>query len=74
LLIASTPQIIYLSNFPSGGFVRFPETNDIASAGQVSIQVPQEKQSGIILFCLRIASITVEGQAFEQAWQEIHLS
>ena len=59
--------ISYLSNLPSGGFWRLPDSKAIAFTGHVSIQIPQEKQSGIILFCFRMASITVEGQAFEQA-------
>jgi len=56
-----------------GGFSRLPFAKEIASTGHDSMQFPQEKQSGITLFCLRIASMTVEGHAFEHAWHEIHL-
>ena len=61
-------------NFPSGGRPRLPVASCIEPVGQTSIQLPQAKQSGIILSCFRIAPITVDGQAFSQDRQPMHVS
>ena len=61
-------------NLPSGGRPRLPVASCIEPVGQTSMQLPQAKQSGIILSCFRIAPITVEGQAFSQDRQPMHVS
>jgi hypothetical protein len=38
------------------------------------MQVPQAKQSGMALSCLRIAPMTVEGQAFSQERHPMQVS
>ncbi len=70
-IIRRLPNFYFL-NLSTGGFRRLPFLNSIASAGHTSIQEPQEKQSAIILFLLRIDSMTVEGQAFAHFSHPIH--
>ena len=63
----STLLLIYFFvNFPSGGLALLPVARRMDFVGQASIQVPQAKQSGMVLSRFRIAPITVEGHAFSQ--------
>lgn len=54
--------------------VRFPAEMLIDFVGQTSMQLAQAKQSGRTWSLLRIAPITVEGQAFSQAPQAMQVS
>ena len=38
------------------------------------MQLPQVKQSGVTLFCFKIASIASDGQALEHSPQAVHES
>jgi len=62
------------ANFPAGGRSRFPAVRLIDFVGQMAMQLPQAKQSGITRSRFRIAPMTVEGQAFSQARQAMQVS
>ena len=51
------------------GFLAAPRPKTIAFDGQASVQVPQEKQSGITVLFRRMAPMTSVGQALSQAPQ-----
>ena len=70
----SCKVLFSISNFPSGGISRLPEARLTESVGQTSMQLAQAKQSGITLSRLRIAFMTVDGQALEHASQAMQVS
>jgi len=57
---------LFFVNLPSGGLALLPVARRMDFVGQASMQVPQAKQSGMVLSRFRIASITVDGHAFSQ--------
>lgn len=61
-------------NFLLGIGVLLPLLNSIDFVGQAFMQLPHEKQSGVTLFCVKIASITSDGQALEHSPQAVHVS
>jgi hypothetical protein len=61
-------------NLSWGGLARDPSSQEIEFVGHVVMHVAHAKQSGIMRSRLRMAPITVEGQALAHASQAMHVS